>query len=189
MVKVRALAERHIGWIVHSGNSNFWFDNWLGTEGLADRLDSMLDHKVADFVQSGSWDVRSISHWVPLDIVTEIGRIDPPDGPLPDLIIWRTEQSGRFTLKSAFSLVQHHSGSSPLFKRIWHQVVPLRVSFSFCACCGIASLWIVLYEGWGFMDLLGVRVAPLLGLRLQSICLVRELWHNLFGGFLGPRLE
>ncbi|XP_071939807.1 uncharacterized protein [Coffea arabica] len=129
MVKVRALAERHIRWIIRSGSSNFWFDNWLGTGRLADRLDSVSDHKVAEFVQGGSWDVRRISQWVPLDIVVEIGRMHPPVGLLPDLMVWRPESSGHFTLKTAFSLVQYHSTPSPLFNRIWHPVVPLRVSF------------------------------------------------------------
>nr|XP_027121228.1 uncharacterized protein LOC113738192 [Coffea arabica] len=129
MVKVRVLAERHIGWIVRSESSNFWFDNWLGTGGLAARLDSVSDHKVADFVQNGAWDIGRISQWVPPGIVAEIGRILPPKGSLPDLMIWQLEPSGCFTLKTAFSLIQHHSGSSPLFNRIWHPGVPLRVSF------------------------------------------------------------
>ncbi|XP_071933850.1 uncharacterized protein [Coffea arabica] len=129
MVKVRALAERHIGWIIWSESSNFWFDNWLGTGGLADWLDSVSDHKVAEFVQGGSRDVRRISQWVPLDIVAEIGQTHPPVGSLPDLMVWRPEPSGHFTLKTAFSLVQHHSRPSLLFNRIWHPGVPLRVSF------------------------------------------------------------
>ncbi|XP_027182183.1 uncharacterized protein LOC113780597 [Coffea eugenioides] len=51
MMKVQNIAERHIRWIVRSGSSNFWFDNWLGSRGLSDRLDSLSDHKVVDFVQ------------------------------------------------------------------------------------------------------------------------------------------
>ncbi|XP_071939025.1 uncharacterized protein [Coffea arabica] len=77
------------------------FKQLEGTGGLADWLDSMSDHKVTEFVQGGSWDVRRISQWVPLDIVAEIGRMHPP----------------------------HHSTPSPLFNRIWHPGVPLRVSF------------------------------------------------------------
>ena len=59
----------------------------------------------------------------------EIGRMHPPVGSLLDLMVWRLEPSSRFTLKTGFSLVQHHSGPSPLFNRIWHPGVPLRVSF------------------------------------------------------------
>ncbi|XP_071906092.1 uncharacterized protein [Coffea arabica] len=129
MVKVRNIAERHIGWIVRSGSANFWFDNWLGSGGLSVRLDNVSDHKVADFVQQDAWDVRRILQWVPQEIASEIVREDPPAGQLPDLMIWRPEHSGRFTLKSAFSIVQHRSSPSPLFKRIWHYAVPLRISF------------------------------------------------------------
>ncbi|XP_071940698.1 uncharacterized protein [Coffea arabica] len=62
------------------------FKELEGIGALADQLDSVLNHKVAEFVQGGSWDVRRISQW-------------------------------------------HHSGPSPLFNRIWHPGVPLRVSF------------------------------------------------------------
>ena len=92
-------------------------------------MDSVSDHKVADFVQGGSWDVCKISQWVPPDIVAEIGQLHPPGGSLPDLMVWPPEPSGRFSLKTAFSLVRHHARPSPLFKRICHLGVPLRVSF------------------------------------------------------------
>nr|XP_027082134.1 uncharacterized protein LOC113704429 [Coffea arabica] len=129
MVKVRNIAERHIGWIVRSGSANFWFDNWLGSGGLSDRLESVSDNKIVDFVKQATWDVRSIAQWVPSEIVAEIVRVDPPAGHLPDLMVWRPEHSGCFTIKSAFNLVRRQSSPSPLFKCIWHQGVPLRISF------------------------------------------------------------
>ena len=57
MMEVRQLAESHIGWIGRSGSSNFWFDNSLGTDSLSSRLDNVLDHRVADFVTHGVWNV------------------------------------------------------------------------------------------------------------------------------------
>ncbi|XP_071909744.1 uncharacterized protein [Coffea arabica] len=114
MGKVRALAERNIGWIIRSGNVNF----------------CVSDHKVADFVHGGSWDVCKISQRVPPDIVAEIGQLHPPGGSLPDLMVWRPEPSGRFSLKTAFFLVRHHSRPTPLFKRIWQLGGPSR-----CSCC------------------------------------------------------
>ena len=39
------------------------------------------------------------------------------------------------------------------------------------------------------MDLLDVRAAHILRLRLRSICLVLGLWHSMFGGFSGLQLE
>ena len=126
---MRHIVEKHIEWIVRSGSSNFWFNNWFGSGGLSDRLNSVYDHNVADFVQHAAWDVRSISQCISQEIISEIVRGDPPAGQLPDLMIWRPEHSGCFNLRSAFSLVEHRFSPSSIFKRIWHRVVPLGISF------------------------------------------------------------
>ena len=100
------LAESHIGWIGRSGSSNFWFDNWLGTGSLALRLESVSDHRVADFVTDGSWNLPLLHQWVPMGVVREIASVAPPVGHLPDLMVWRLSQSRWFTLRSAFQLVR-----------------------------------------------------------------------------------
>ena len=112
---VRHLAKQHIGWIGRSGRSNFWFDNWLGNGALASRLDSVSDHLVADFVTDGSWNLQLIRQWVPAGIISKVARVAPPVGRLPDLMVWRPSQSGRFTLRSAFQLVRRHANSSFMF--------------------------------------------------------------------------
>ncbi|XP_027077018.2 uncharacterized protein [Coffea arabica] len=121
MVKLQNIVERHIRWIVRSESSNFWFDNWLGSGGLSDRFDSVSDHKVVDFVQHATWDVRNISQWVPSEIVAEIVRVDPPTEPLPDLMIWRPEHLG--VCMAAWW--QGKQGNK--FLEFIHQVTPLLI--------------------------------------------------------------
>ena len=93
-------------------------------------MDIVLDHKVVDFAGNGTWTFQLIAQWVPLEIVTEIGRVAPPSSQLSDLMVWRPSQSSLFNSNSTFDLVQHHTNCSFLFKRIWHQVLHLKTSFS-----------------------------------------------------------
>nr|XP_027102884.1 uncharacterized protein LOC113724156 [Coffea arabica] len=129
MVTVRQFAELHIGWIGRSGGLNFWFDNWLGTGSLASRLDSVSDHLLVDFVENGHWNLPLLQQWVPHGVISEIVRVVPPVGHLPDLMVWRPSLSGQFNLSSAFHLVRRHVNRSFMSRRIWHPLVPLKVSF------------------------------------------------------------
>ncbi|XP_027150296.1 uncharacterized protein LOC113750530 [Coffea eugenioides] len=96
---------------------------------LASRLDSVSDHLVADFIENGHWNLPLLQQWVPHGVVSEVVRVVPPVGQLPDLMVWRPCSSGQFTLWSAFHLVRRHANSSFMSRQIWHPVVPLKISF------------------------------------------------------------
>lgn len=78
MQQVKEVAEQHIRFIVRSGNSNFWFDNWLGSGALAMRLDNVSDHYVGDFINNGHWNFQLLNLWVSLFILPEIHQVSPP---------------------------------------------------------------------------------------------------------------
>ncbi|CDP17492.1 unnamed protein product [Coffea canephora] len=44
-----------VGAVQGSSYCNFWFDNWLGSGPLCQRLQSVSDHPVGDFVLNGRW--------------------------------------------------------------------------------------------------------------------------------------
>ena len=66
---------------------------------------------------------------MPIEVVNEVARVAPPVGHLPDLMVWRPSQSGRFTLQFAFQLVRRRANSSFMSRRTWHPVLPLKISF------------------------------------------------------------
>ena len=127
---MREIVEQHITFIVHSRNSNFWFDNWLGSGPLALRLGSVSDHKVSDFFIDGGWNFRLMGLWVPPSIINEIRLLSLPqfEYGVEDLMIWAPSQSGVVTLSSAFNLVRPHMQRSFMFTKIWHPRLPLKVS-------------------------------------------------------------
>ncbi|XP_071906091.1 uncharacterized protein [Coffea arabica] len=78
MLQIREVAEQNLSWLVRSGQCNFWFDNWLGSGPLCQRLPSVSDHPVGDFVLNGLWNQQLLRRWVPDDIVSEIITKSPP---------------------------------------------------------------------------------------------------------------
>ena len=120
MLHVRDIAEQHITFIIHSGDSNFWFDNWLGSGPLAMRLGSVSDHKVSYFLVDGRWNFQLLGLWVPPVIINDIRMFSLPqiENGVEDLMIWAPSQSGVFTLSSAFNLVQSHKQRSFMFSEV-----------------------------------------------------------------------
>nr|XP_027127799.1 uncharacterized protein LOC113743944 [Coffea arabica] len=122
MLQVRELAERHITFVIRSGNSHFWFDNWLGSGSLSSRLGSVSDHRIADFLLDGRWNYQLLAEWMPADIVAEIIRFTLPriEEGEEDVMVWAPSQSGVFTVRTAFELVRCHGPRSFIFSRnIW----------------------------------------------------------------------
>ncbi|XP_027169555.1 uncharacterized protein LOC113769293 [Coffea eugenioides] len=106
MLDAWLVAERHIRWIVGSGNSSFWHDNWLGSGLLCRQVEIFQEQPVADFVVQGGW------NWV-LDV-------DPPS-------------SGQvLPLKVSFFMVRLMSGRIPVMGVLHKFGV---VGPSRCFCC------------------------------------------------------
>lgn len=106
MVAIQDSAEEHIYWVLRSGACNFWFDNWLGTGPLSQRLESVSDHRVKDFVVNGNWDCRLLFQWVPPDVCQEIMEVAPPSSSEQDLPVWKLSSSGDFAVSSVYEIIQ-----------------------------------------------------------------------------------
>ncbi|XP_027120520.1 uncharacterized protein [Coffea arabica] len=129
MMAVREAAEQNIVWLVQSGDSNFWFDNWLGSGPLCQRLENVSDHQVKDFMSQGRWNKKLLLQWVPSRIIDEILKKEPPLLPQCDHMIWKLNQLGAFSLASAFQVIKYASESSFMFSKVWISVLPLKISF------------------------------------------------------------
>ena len=105
MLQIREVAEQNLWWLVRSGQCNFWFDNWLGSGPLCQRLPSVSDHLVGDFVLNGRWNQQLLRRWVPDDIVSEIITKSPPVGVADDCAVWALTESGDFSIASSYVLL------------------------------------------------------------------------------------
>ncbi|XP_071916250.1 uncharacterized protein [Coffea arabica] len=114
---------------MRSGQCNFWFDNWLGFGPLCQWLQSVSDHLVRDFVLNGRWNQYLLRLWVPDDIVSEIVTKAAPVGSANDRAMWTLTESGDFSIASTYVLLGSQTPSSFMFDRVWHPVIPIKISF------------------------------------------------------------
>nr|XP_033513345.1 uncharacterized protein LOC117278019 [Nicotiana tomentosiformis] len=90
-------AKTHIQWRLHSGNSSFWWDNWLGTGNLASYRPQGSrpgNIKVFHFWSSGTWDLQKLNASTPAHMIQFISQVPIHHNPLmPDKLIWKETPS------------------------------------------------------------------------------------------------
>ncbi|XP_027120639.2 uncharacterized protein [Coffea arabica] len=84
---------------------------------------------VRDFVLNGRWNQQLLRLWVPNDIVSEIVTKVAPVGSAEDRAVWALTESGDFSIASTYALVGSQTPSSFMFDRVWHSVIPIKISF------------------------------------------------------------
>nr|XP_033516348.1 uncharacterized protein LOC117280711 [Nicotiana tomentosiformis] len=77
--KIREKAEPHIHWIVNSGNSNIWWDNWSRKGPFALLFPNERKNPkilVKEYIHNGEWNIEKLSDTIPDDIVDHIKGIN-----------------------------------------------------------------------------------------------------------------
>ncbi|XP_027156573.1 uncharacterized protein LOC113757588 [Coffea eugenioides] len=126
---VQQVAEDSISWVVNAGLMDFWHDNWLGTGALCQKVEIFHDHLVADFVDCGAWNIVMLNQYLDAGSVANVLAMDPPTFQDPDRMVWALTPSGSFSTESAYSLVRQGGHRSWSAAAIWHQCIPLKISF------------------------------------------------------------
>ncbi|XP_060211737.1 uncharacterized protein LOC132639298 [Lycium barbarum] len=131
MMHIIHRVDHLIFWKIHSGNSSFWWDNWLGNGKLADFVDASTSIRihVADFIIDGRWDVCKLSLCLPPDKVQEIQRVTISSTHLKDQPVWTVSTDGRFNCRSAWNSVRECRNNTFFNRMIWHQKSPFKISF------------------------------------------------------------
>ncbi|XP_019240872.1 PREDICTED: uncharacterized protein LOC109220861 [Nicotiana attenuata] len=125
--------EQHIQWHLISGNSSFWWDNWLGTGHLAPLRTSggrPGNVQVSQFWDAGVWNTQKLSNLVPAHVIETILQTPIFYAPqTPDRPIWKPTSTGQFTSASAWKVIRNKGPLLFLNKKIWHQQIPFKWSF------------------------------------------------------------
>ncbi|KAK8578972.1 hypothetical protein V6N12_069310 [Hibiscus sabdariffa] len=121
-----------ISWNVRNGEStDFWYDNWVDSEGCLvnfyNRLDSPRPIHVASMTNAiGMWDWNCFSHVLSEQILQKISAIRPPMSSLgPDVPSWRWESNRLFSTMSAYNILSDIVGSQSNFQ--WRYIWDLKL--------------------------------------------------------------
>ncbi|XP_019248602.1 PREDICTED: uncharacterized protein LOC109227864 [Nicotiana attenuata] len=117
-----------------TGNVSFWYDNWTGQGALVSQLEEEAKPKdipLSRVLRHGEWKLDALDVDVP-DIVRSILQqqsIDLTPGAV-DRAIWSANDSGKFTVASAWELLRQKQSQSPMASKIWHKQVPFKMAFT-----------------------------------------------------------
>ncbi|WMV32834.1 hypothetical protein MTR67_026219 [Solanum verrucosum] len=133
MMKNKTIIEPHITWKVHSGNSLFWWDDWLGEGQLAqhdDTINNLNNITVSYFLQNGHWYETVLRQEAPLHLITNIlsYKFHYQPGML-DEAVWKPTGSGDFSCATAWQICRQKKDSNNINSDIWHKYVPFKISF------------------------------------------------------------
>ncbi|WCJ40291.1 DNAse I-like superfamily protein [Euphorbia peplus] len=135
----RNKSNLHIGikWSVGDGKkSRFWTDNWVGDLGPLYLLafgpipENLIHLRVTDMVDNtGMWKWDSFKHLLPNSCLFLIAAALPcPITPHTDQVFWMGSSSGKFSVKSAYSMMVDDSAPSlRMWKTIWQWPGPQRI--------------------------------------------------------------
>lgn len=118
----------NLQWSVGNGNNiNTWRDSWIRGHDSHTHL-SLMNARTAPptvdgLIQNGSWNVEAVTRHFPPDIHQDI--LQTPITGTNDQLIWKPKNSGKFTIKSAYTgLILHHQQNPNSLKdinrSIWH---------------------------------------------------------------------
>ncbi|KAG6488972.1 hypothetical protein ZIOFF_050230 [Zingiber officinale] len=101
LLKIRNVAETHVGWFLGSGEIKFWYDIWLDVSSLYQSYAVVgnPDCKVAKFLNNLEWDAKGSSAGV------ADGKVADQIG-APDRIFWKPSLDGRLKSVNTISVVR-----------------------------------------------------------------------------------
>ncbi|CAN1191033.1 Putative ribonuclease H protein At1g65750 [Linum perenne] len=124
-------------WSIRDGNrTKFWTDTWLDSGvTLIDFATNIqgVNHlnSVSDFcLENGSWDFNKLENCLPPEMVLQVGGMTPPRmGAGDDTLVWGLEDNGRFSIKSAYALLQEFrpDDRDRKWKRLWDWQGPNKI--------------------------------------------------------------
>lgn len=139
------ILKENICWSIGSGTTiHCWEDPWILNIGSFENIvffpnNLRLDQTLKDLVkEDDAWNIQAFREQIPEGVIRKIINIPPPHPhphPHPqggkDNISWSRSANGKFTIKSAYTLLKQNSwqGRSDHWKMIWRYQGLHRVHF------------------------------------------------------------
>ncbi|XP_060210336.1 uncharacterized protein LOC132637234 [Lycium barbarum] len=142
LMKIRDKVDHLIHWKINKGNSNIWWDNWMGTGKLA-RLNTntSINSPLHHYIHHKEWDMNKLLKVFPLEMVNNIQNIKIHSLDNSDLPIWTPTCDRKFTCKSAWNAMREANLTSLVNKKMWHKKCHSKSPFSSGDCSGTELLF------------------------------------------------
>lgn len=132
MRKVRDQAEPHIFWLINSGNSSMWWDNWTGKGPLASLLldtNNIPKVLVKEFIQHGNQNIHKLRGSFLKDIVQIIINVNIGKHDIPDQAIWDLTENGKYSDKTVLNMFRDVKPKYHFLSKVWHSSIPFKIVF------------------------------------------------------------
>ncbi|KAK4728573.1 hypothetical protein R3W88_021561 [Solanum pinnatisectum] len=122
-----------------------------------------------DLTNDGEWDEDVVKEILPTEFADHIlGHIKPPQGRIEDdKPCWMLDNTGAFTVKSAWNYIRHREDPNRIYKWIWTMGVPFKMAF-------------LMWRLWKFKILVDDRVRRwgIAGPSRCWCCVQPDHWHK-----------
>ncbi|KAA3462362.1 Ribonuclease H-like superfamily protein [Gossypium australe] len=189
--------QRGLIWRVGTGQGiSISEDAWIpdySNGRLMSRFVNLQSDSIAELINSSNreWDRELILNTFPADVADLIFRIPLSQNPHVDLLAWRGEPSGEFSVRSSYKLLQHvdptayalQNNYRDFYRKLWQIDIPTKIKIfiwksSWNYLATKANMWI--------RRLAANSLCPRCGLEEESMnhlfrmCPVsEEIWRNL----------
>ena len=141
ILKLRMEAREHIKAIIGNGQATYvWHDNWHPRGPLKDRYGSRIVYdlglhhlaKVCEIWDGTKWRWPMTNSWVLMDMKDSID-FDPKEG--EDVVVWKPNASGKFSIKSAWEVTRVHQHQVEWHHLVWFpKAIPRHSMITWMAC-------------------------------------------------------
>lgn len=117
---------------VRDGSSNFWYDNWLGSQSLADAGFEVKEPqlKIKDILTAdGTWNRNRLKELMGENQAYSIEHVNMKSRGGRDLYVWKPSKDGLFSTKSAWEVIRKKGMACAWKCWLWPNRVPKRISF------------------------------------------------------------
>lgn len=130
MIEVRSLFYKKILWHVRTGDVSFWTEPWSNLGILCSHLTSAQWQQVSSkyaklknsFSELEGWCIDDI-RLLPDQVQGELHRMRIPYGTGSDLLLWKPDASGNFTIRSAWESIRQERDKDAVLQKLWHGAI------------------------------------------------------------------
>ncbi|KAJ8531186.1 hypothetical protein K7X08_026620 [Anisodus acutangulus] len=133
MCKIKRNVDKSILWKVGKSEVSFWFDKWCNLGPLCDYLPEGFNSgklKLNEVLIDEEWNWYDWDTIIPQHVMVDIEGMGININPsIPDKPIWMLDNSGKFSMASAWQLLRQKQPKTWINSSTWQKELPFKMCF------------------------------------------------------------